>query len=127
VISRYTVPVCPESATKRIVTYWVGVCLSFLAAVLFGFHGELEAPKNAAGEHGVSGRPGAVQPRLVASYGKLPLSFEVNQGQTASQVKFVSRGRGYTLFLTGNEAVLEARIQDSGFGIQDSGIHAPMG
>jgi hypothetical protein len=34
------------------------------------------------------------------------LSFEVNQGQTESQVKFLSRGRGYSLFLTANEAVL---------------------
>jgi hypothetical protein len=34
------------------------------------------------------------------------LSFEANQGQTDSQVKFLSRGSGYSLFLTGNEAVL---------------------
>ena len=39
-------------------------------------------------------------------YGKLPLGFEVNRGQTDSRVKFLSRGRGYTLFLTSNEAVL---------------------
>jgi len=40
------------------------------------------------------------------AYGKLPLSFEPNQGQTNSQVRFLSRGQGYTLFLTGSEAVL---------------------
>jgi hypothetical protein len=51
----------------------------------------------------------ATQPRLVESYGKLPLSFEINKGQTNSQVKFLSRGRGYSLFLTGNEAVLSLR------------------
>jgi hypothetical protein len=45
----------------------------------------------------------------VESYGKLPLSFEINQGQTDSQVKFISRGSGYSLFLTGNEAVLALR------------------
>ncbi len=44
--------------------------------------------------------------RAAASYGKLPLSFEINQGQTDPRVKFLSRGNGYTLFLTGNEAVL---------------------
>ena len=44
--------------------------------------------------------------RVSATYGKLPLSFEANQGQTDSQVKFLSRGRGYTLFLTSDEAVL---------------------
>ena len=45
-------------------------------------------------------------PALIASYGKLPLAFEANQGQTDQQVKFLSRGRGYALFLTGTEAVL---------------------
>jgi hypothetical protein len=40
------------------------------------------------------------------AYGKLPLSFEINHGQTAPQVKFLSRGSGYNLFLTSNEAVL---------------------
>jgi len=47
--------------------------------------------------------------RLVADYGKLPLSFEANQGQTDPRVKFLSRGRGYGLFLTGDEAVLVLR------------------
>jgi hypothetical protein len=43
----------------------------------------------------------------VATYGKLPLQFETNSGQTDKQVKFLSRGRGYTLFLTDKaEAVL---------------------
>jgi hypothetical protein len=49
------------------------------------------------------------QGKLLESYGKLPLSFEANQGQTDSQVKFVSRGSGYTLFLTGDEAVFSLR------------------
>jgi hypothetical protein len=42
----------------------------------------------------------------VASYGKLPLSFEANQGQTDARVRFMARGRGYTIFLTDDEAVL---------------------
>ncbi len=37
---------------------------------------------------------------------RVPLSFELNQGQTASTVQFISRGSGYTLFLTPDEAVL---------------------
>ena len=40
------------------------------------------------------------------TYGRLPLSFEANHGQTDGSVKFLSRGSGYTLFLTANEAVL---------------------
>ena len=44
--------------------------------------------------------------RLQVTYSRLPLSFEANQGQTDEQVNFLSRGRGYTLFLTSTEAVL---------------------
>jgi len=40
------------------------------------------------------------------TYGKLPLSFEVNDGQFDARVKFLSRGSGYSFFLTSTEAVL---------------------
>src|SRR3989442_6860144 len=40
------------------------------------------------------------------SYGKVPLTFEANRGQASPQVKFLSRGSDYTLFLTREEAVL---------------------
>jgi hypothetical protein len=41
------------------------------------------------------------QPRPTPrSFGNEPLHFEPNQGQTDSRVKFLSRGNGYTLFLT---------------------------
>jgi Abnormal spindle-like microcephaly-assoc'd, ASPM-SPD-2-Hydin/Beta-propeller repeat len=50
--------------------------------------------------------PGKESPRWAELYGKLPLSFEENQGQTASEVRYVSHGRGYELFLTPQEAVL---------------------
>ncbi len=46
------------------------------------------------------------QDKILDQYGKLPLSFEANRGQTDSQVKFLSRTGGYTLFLTGDESVL---------------------
>ncbi|MCI0529256.1 MAG: SBBP repeat-containing protein, partial [Nitrospira sp.] len=52
---------------------------------------------------------GAIQARTMRNYGQLPLHFEVNQGQTDAQVKFLSRGRGYSLFLTSTEAVLVLR------------------
>ncbi len=54
----------------------------------------------------VSSVPPTAKPALVAGYGKLPLSFEANQGQVNEQVKFTSRGNGYSLFLTDTEAVL---------------------
>src|SRR5271155_606922 len=49
-------------------------------------------------------------------YAKLPLAFEANQGQTASDVRFLSRGDGYSLFLTSQEAVLALRQSASGAG-----------
>src|SRR5439155_26117035 len=39
----------------------------------------------------------------------LPLGLEANQGQSASSVDFISRGPGYTIFLTSSEAVLRLR------------------
>ena len=52
-----------------------------------------------------TGKP-AEQARLVADYGKLPLSFEANQGQIDEEVRFIARGPGYALFLKPDEAVL---------------------
>ena len=43
--------------------------------------------------------------RARQNFGALPLAFEANQGQTDPQVKFLARGSGYTVFLTGNETV----------------------
>ena len=51
------------------------------------------------------------QVAVQAAYGKLPLQFEANQGQSDAQVKFLARGSGYTLFLTAPEAVLALRQQ----------------
>src|SRR2546430_616141 len=48
----------------------------------------------------------ASEARLHEAYGKLPLSFEANRGQTDPQVKFLSRGPHHTLFLTSDEAVM---------------------
>ena len=47
--------------------------------------------------------------KITGTYGRLPLSFEANQGQVEGQVKFLSRGSGYSLFLTSSEAVLALR------------------
>lgn len=44
--------------------------------------------------------------RVNQVYGELPMSFEANDGQTDSRVKFISRWGGQTLFLTSTEAVL---------------------
>ena len=42
----------------------------------------------------------------LARYTHLPMSFERNEGQTDGRVKYLARGAGYVVFLTGDEAVL---------------------
>src|SRR5579863_629776 len=49
------------------------------------------------------------------AYGKLPLSFQENLGQTDPQVRFISSGSGYQLFLPAQDAVLEMRSPRKGF------------
>jgi Beta-propeller repeat len=49
------------------------------------------------------------QRQILEAYGKLPLRFEANAGQTDPQVQFLVRGSGSTLFLTSTEAVLAVR------------------
>lgn len=54
-----------------------------------------------------AGRPldsSLVRARVASEYGKLPLSFEENLGQSDSRVKFMARGSGYTVFLTDDES-----------------------
>src|SRR5216117_3055059 len=48
----------------------------------------------------------ATDARVSESYGKLPLQFEANRGQTHKDVHFLSSGAGYSLYLTAGEAVL---------------------
>jgi hypothetical protein len=63
----------------------------------------------------LSGAPAsqpATKSKLVETYGKLPLSFELNQGQSDQRVRYLARGSGYTLFLTGDSAVLALRKSD---------------
>jgi hypothetical protein len=58
---------------------------------------------NAAYRHG---NVATGKPRILEAYGKLPMAFEANRGQTDRRVKFLSLGSGYSVFLTANEAVL---------------------
>ncbi len=56
-------------------------------------------------------KPGAASEATLGAkaYGKLPLSFEENRGQTAPEVRYVSHGSGYELFLEPQEVVLALR------------------
>ncbi len=48
----------------------------------------------------------AAEARVSEAYGRLPLHFEANRGQTHGEVRFLARGPGYGLYLTAGEAVL---------------------
>lgn len=55
---------------------------------------------------GITARAQPASHQAVSPYGKLPLSFEPNQGQTAAGVQFISRGPGYTIFLSPASATI---------------------
>jgi hypothetical protein len=78
------------------------VCLATVFAGVIFVTAHSEDPKSV---------PTVLEPeakaKIAERLGKLPMSFELNKGQTAAPVKFISRGLGYQLFLTGNEAVLK--------------------
>jgi hypothetical protein len=57
---------------------------------------------------------GSASAQRTQAYGRLPLSFEPNQGQTSPEVKFLARGAGYGLFLTSTEMVLALRQHPTG-------------
>src|SRR5271156_691445 len=48
---------------------------------------------------------------LPNNYGKLPLSFEQNQGQAPPDAKFIAHGPGYTMLLAADEVVLSLRAK----------------
>ncbi len=78
-------------ANSSFATRMVGPLTLALAAIaLAAPAGQLQATKSA----------------IATGYGKLPLIFEANQGQSDPRVKFLARGPGYRLFLTESEAVL---------------------
>jgi hypothetical protein len=43
----------------------------------------------------------------------MPLQFEANHGQVDAPVKFLARGKGYTLFLTPTESVMALQQRES--------------
>jgi hypothetical protein len=80
------------------------------AAVLgLGFHAPLTSPATLAQSPAFA----KSNPLALTPYGLRPLMFEPNQGQAAPSVKFIARGSGYGLFLTGDEAVLALQGHDN--------------
>jgi hypothetical protein len=91
-----------------------GLVCALLVAAVFQIAGK-RSPQREAGKSPAATSQASkitapnVDPKWREAYGKLPLSFEENQGQTAREVRYVSHGSGYELFLTPQEAVLALR------------------
>lgn len=126
---------------KRLLTMkraYHGTALMLIAAIWFGSvltlwfeHVSAETPKSEIlSSHGPAKEvsspeiaPGLVHPErdsnpnvLAESRSNkllgLPLSFQANEGQTDAQVKYLSRGKGYNLYLTPTAAVLTLQKAD---------------
>ncbi len=96
----------------------IAALLVAVVALFFGGHalprvsgwGSMIFPPDANAATAVpSAATPASVPDVWKAYGRVPLQFEANQGQADSQVKFLARGLGYTVFLTPSEAVLMLR------------------
>jgi hypothetical protein len=85
-----------------------------LLGVLLGLSGGAFLLGLAGHTPSLGGNVGSTRPdakeRVAQAYGRLPLSFEPNRGQTDTRVKFLARGHGYRLFLTPREAVLDLDV-----------------
>ena len=90
---------------------WRAFYRSALCAVLcLSIHSVIRAEdrKSAvSAQHDAAAEPSRA--RMLNTLLSAPLEFEANQGQTNKAVKFFSRGAGYSLFLTSDEAVLSLR------------------
>jgi hypothetical protein len=62
---------------------------------------------------------------VAENYGKIPLTFEANQGQADKSVKFLARGSSYGLYLGGNDAAL--MLCKPVYGTSRADFHRNMG
>jgi hypothetical protein len=83
------------------------VCL--VAAAIAPARHKLSHSSHPAGRDAQPANAPASRAGILAAYGKLPLHFETNRGQTEASVDFLAQGNGYTVFLTRDSATLLLR------------------
>lgn len=97
---------------------WVTAIAVASVAVLVAGSGHLRSQKVSAAQPVRNPQAPALNAaqrgQVRASLDALPLAFEANQGQTDAQVKYMARGDGYTVFLTGNETVFAMNSSHAG-------------
>ena len=67
------------------------------------------APRAIPSQHATTSTQGTARAnasRVDAAYGALPISFELNRGQSDRRVRFLAHGQGSSLYLTATDAVL---------------------
>jgi uncharacterized protein (TIGR03437 family) len=64
--------------------------------------------------------------RINESFGRLPLGFEANRGQTDQAAQFVARGPAYTLYLSSSEVILATRKSQPAIPESQSAIRNPQ-
>jgi len=102
---------CKNLYQNNMAKFICGLVLSALAGffIFYSFSGWQNSNEI---NYKISANPDVVSHSVKPDFGEFPLSFEANAGQTDEQVKFVSRGQGFALFLTDAEAVLSLRKND---------------
>ena len=99
------------SLSSAIVCSTAALCLAAIIVCLCVSHRAKTVMQ--LGAAGKSIQNSKVDSKWSEAYGKLPMGFEKNKGQTNSDVRFLARGQGYELFLTPQEAVVELRNSKS--------------
>src|SRR5262249_30910045 len=114
----------PYFATHRLITIVLIAVVGLSAAVLWrgrfvsAMPGSSAPSASPAASRANKRDDAAAKDRVMRQYGRLPMNFEVNQGQANDSVRFLSRGHGYQVFLTDNEAalVLQSSVSNGGRG-----------
>src|SRR5258708_6277965 len=91
---------CLPSRSLKLGFFWVGGARTSFFGLACWLLPQLIAP---------AAVPPVVSPSLIqtnAIYGKLPLQFEANRGQTDPRIKFLARGRGCAFYLGAADAVI---------------------
>jgi hypothetical protein len=101
----------PSSRLHRVALVFgiIFLLTAFAGVILVAAHKSDNDLPTIGSPHNATAADQSARTRIAETFGKLPLSFEVNKGQIDQSVKFLSHGPGYDLFLTSTEAVL--RVQ----------------
>jgi uncharacterized repeat protein (TIGR03803 family) len=104
-----------RTPVTRTITLGASVVIGLSALVMAAPPAKQPSVNSGGASKGEDGTVARLKVKM--SRAELPLSFEPNIGQTGNQVKFLSRGDGYELFLTEDEAVLLLKKSGASQGI----------